>query len=251
LQGHLVRPVQERDLWVHDHLGGLCGGVEDAGRGGRRGPEHDAGGRVLRDPAARARCLLGPGAAAVIEFQDLHKAFAAKPVLDGLTLEVRDRETLVIIGYSGSGKSVALKHIVGLLHPDAGDVIVDGRAVSTLDRPALTALRREIGFVFQFAALFDSLTVADNVSLGLRRRGSWSRTTCGAPTPWATASPCCTRAASGRSARSPRYKRRRIPLCVSLSRAVPREAGERVRRRPRGGRRAGGRRRRGPVAVRG
>ena len=107
----------------------------------------------------------------MIEFQDLHKAFAAKPVLDGLTLEVRDRETLVIIGYSGSGKSVALKHIVGLLHPDAGDVIVDGRAVSTLDRPALTALRREIGFVFQFAALFDSLTVADNVALGLRRRG--------------------------------------------------------------------------------
>src|SRR2546422_11026517 len=56
---------------------------------------------------------------------------------DDQRLEVRDRETLVIIGYSGSGKSVALKHIVGLLHPDAGDVIVDGRAVSTLDRPAL------------------------------------------------------------------------------------------------------------------
>jgi len=107
----------------------------------------------------------------VIEFQDLHKAFGAQPVLAGLTLEVRDRETLVIIGYSGSGKSVALKHIVGLLHPDAGDVIVDGRAVSTLDRPALTALRREIGFVFQFAALFDSMIVADNVALGLRRRG--------------------------------------------------------------------------------
>ena len=107
----------------------------------------------------------------MIEFQDLHKAFGAQPVLAGLTLEVRDRETLVIIGYSGSGKSVALKHIVGLLHPDAGDVIVDGRAVSTLDRPALTALRREIGFVFQFAALFDSMTVADNVALGLRRRG--------------------------------------------------------------------------------
>ena len=107
----------------------------------------------------------------MIEFQDLHKAFGAQPVLAGLTLEVRDRETLVIIGYSGSGKSVALKHIVGLLHPDAGDVIVDGRAVSTLDRPALTALRREIGFVFQFAALFDSMIVADNVALGLRRRG--------------------------------------------------------------------------------
>jgi phospholipid/cholesterol/gamma-HCH transport system ATP-binding protein len=78
---------------------------------------------------------------------------------------------MVIIGFSGAGKSVALKHVVGLLHPDAGDVIVDGRAVSTLDRSALTALRRDIGYVFQFAALFDSLTVADNVALGLRRRG--------------------------------------------------------------------------------
>jgi phospholipid/cholesterol/gamma-HCH transport system ATP-binding protein len=65
---------------------------------------------------------------------------------------------------------VALKHVVGLLHPDAGDVIVDGRAVSTLDRAGLTALRRDIGYVFQFAALFDSLTVAENVALGLRRR---------------------------------------------------------------------------------
>ena len=78
---------------------------------------------------------------------------------------------MVIIGFSGAGKSVALKHVVGLLHPDSGDVIVDGRPVSTLDRPALTALRRDIGYVFQFAALFDSMTVAENVALGLRRRG--------------------------------------------------------------------------------
>jgi len=106
----------------------------------------------------------------VIQFQGLHKAFGGPPVLAGLTLEVRDRETLVVIGYSGTGKSVALKHIVGLLHPDAGDVIVDGRAVSTLDRAGLTALRREIGYVFQFAALFDSMTVAENVALGLQRR---------------------------------------------------------------------------------
>src|SRR5207244_13006413 len=70
----------------------------------------------------------------------------------------------------GTGKSVALKHVVGLLRPDAGDVIVDDRAVSTLERAPLTALRREIGFVFQFAALFDSMTVFDNVALGLRRR---------------------------------------------------------------------------------
>src|SRR5207249_1989197 len=89
----------------------------------------------------------------------------------GLSLKIRDAETVVIIGYSGTGKSVALKHIVGLLHPDAGDVIVDGRAVSTLDREGLTLLRQGIGYVFQFAALFDSLTVAENVALGLRRRG--------------------------------------------------------------------------------
>jgi len=106
----------------------------------------------------------------VIQFENLHKAFGGHAVLAGLTLEVRDGETMVIIGYSGTGKSVALKHIVGLLRPDAGDVLVDGRAVSTLDREALNALRRDIGFVFQFAALFDSMTVAENVGLGLKRR---------------------------------------------------------------------------------
>jgi phospholipid/cholesterol/gamma-HCH transport system ATP-binding protein len=106
----------------------------------------------------------------VIEFRDLHKAFGPKPVLAGLSLKIADAETLVIIGYSGTGKSVALKHIVGLLQPDAGDVIVDGQAVSTLDRDDLTTLRQGIGYVFQFAALFDSMTVADNLALGLRRR---------------------------------------------------------------------------------
>jgi phospholipid/cholesterol/gamma-HCH transport system ATP-binding protein len=107
----------------------------------------------------------------VIEFQNLQKAFDGKPVLQGLSLEIRDGETVVIICYSGTGKSGALKHIVGLLHPDAGDVIVDGQAVSTLHRDALTLLRQGIGYVFQFAALFDSLTVAENVALGLKRRG--------------------------------------------------------------------------------
>ena len=106
----------------------------------------------------------------MIEFQDVHKAFGPKPVLTGFTLTVRDGETLVLIGYSGTGKSVALKHIVGLLHPDAGEVIVDGRVVPTLDRAGLADLRRDIGYVFQFAALFDSMTVAENVALGLRNR---------------------------------------------------------------------------------
>ena len=107
----------------------------------------------------------------MIEFQDVHKAFGPKRVLEGFSLKIRDGETVVVIGFSGSGKSVALKHIVGLLHPDAGDVIVDGQAVSTLDRQGLTAVRQTIGYVFQFAALFDSMTVAENVGLGLRRRG--------------------------------------------------------------------------------
>lgn len=106
----------------------------------------------------------------MIEFQDVHKAFGPKQVLDGLSLKIADAETMVIIGFSGTGKSVALKHIVGLLHPDAGDVVVDGKAVSTLDRAGLTSLREGIGYVFQFAALFDSMTVAENLELGLRRR---------------------------------------------------------------------------------
>ena len=110
----------------------------------------------------------------MIEFRDLHKAFGPKPVLAGLSLKIADGETLVIIGYSGTGKSVALKHIVGLLQPDAGDVIVDGQAVATLERDDLTKLRQGIGYVFQFAALFDSMTVADNLALGLRRQRALS-----------------------------------------------------------------------------
>jgi phospholipid/cholesterol/gamma-HCH transport system ATP-binding protein len=106
----------------------------------------------------------------VIRFEDVHKAFGPRQVLTGFTLEVHDRETMVIIGYSGTGKSVAIKHIVGLLRPDAGEVYVDDQAVAQLDRDGLTAIRREIGFVFQFAALFDSMTVFDNVALGLRRQ---------------------------------------------------------------------------------
>ena len=106
----------------------------------------------------------------MIRFENLWKAFGSKQVLAGLTLDVPDGETTVLMGYSGSGKSVALKHIVGLLDPDEGDVFVDDRAVSTLDREGLNALRREIGYVFQAAALFDSMTVGENVALGLRRR---------------------------------------------------------------------------------
>jgi len=107
----------------------------------------------------------------VIRFTDLHKAFGPKVVLDGMTLDIPDGETTVIIGFSGSGKSVALKHIVGLLRPDQGLVEVDGRVVHELAPDQLTALRGEVGYVFQFAALFDSMTVEENLRLGLKRRG--------------------------------------------------------------------------------
>lgn len=107
----------------------------------------------------------------MIRFSDVHKRFGTKVVLDGMSLEIPDGSTTVIIGFSGSGKSVALKHIVGLLHPDAGTVEVDGQIVSELPPDELTEMRGQIGYVFQFAALFDSLTVAENLRLGLRRRG--------------------------------------------------------------------------------
>ncbi len=106
----------------------------------------------------------------MITFNDVHKSFGSKKVLEGFTLEVPDAETTVVIGYSGTGKSVALKHIVGLLEPDSGTVDVDGQTVHELDRAELMSLRSTVGFVFQFAALFDSMTVRENITLGLKRQ---------------------------------------------------------------------------------
>jgi phospholipid/cholesterol/gamma-HCH transport system ATP-binding protein len=106
-----------------------------------------------------------------IEIRNLHKAFGANEVLKGFSAETREGETLVILGQSGSGKSVTIKHIVGLLEPDEGEVVVDGQTVAALTREELYELRRKVGYVFQFAALFDSMTVAENVAMGLRRLG--------------------------------------------------------------------------------
>jgi len=106
----------------------------------------------------------------MIRLVDVHKAFGPKKVLNGFTLQVNEGETTVIIGFSGSGKSVAIKHIVGLLEPDAGTVFVDGQEVPTLSRRELYLLRSKIGYVFQFAALFDSLTIGENVAMGLRKQ---------------------------------------------------------------------------------
>ena len=107
----------------------------------------------------------------MIVLDSIHKAFGANDVLRGFSLEVKEGETVVIIGYSGGGKSVAIKHIVGLLEPDAGRVFVDGAEVGALSRQELYQLRAKVGYVFQFAALFDSLTIFDNVAMGLRKQG--------------------------------------------------------------------------------
>ena len=105
----------------------------------------------------------------MIQLKDVHKSFGRKKVLQGFTLDIPEGETMVIIGYSGSGKSVAIKHIVGLLTPDRGTVFVDGAEVPVLKRDELYELRATIGYVFQFAALFDSLTIGENVAMALRR----------------------------------------------------------------------------------
>src|SRR5215210_7580181 len=107
----------------------------------------------------------------MIEFKNVHKSFGPKQVLCGFSLVVEDEQTMVIIGYSGTGKSVAIKHIVGLLEPDLGEVWVDGQRVDHLSRQELYALRGQIGYVFQFAALFDSMTIGENVAMGLRKQG--------------------------------------------------------------------------------
>ncbi len=104
-----------------------------------------------------------------IELKDVHKAFGLKQILKGFSLDVHEGETLSIIGSSGAGKSVTLKHVVRLIQPDQGEVWVDGRNVAELEEDDLFDLRRTVGYVFQFAALFDSMTIADNVAMGLRR----------------------------------------------------------------------------------
>lgn len=110
----------------------------------------------------------------MIKLVDVHKSFGDLKILDGFTLDVNEGETMVIIGYSGTGKSVAIKHIVGLLEPDSGTVWVDGLEVPTLSREQLYALRSKIGYVFQFAALFDSLSIGENVAMGLKKEGKLS-----------------------------------------------------------------------------
>ncbi len=103
----------------------------------------------------------------MIEFRSVWKTFGGEPVLSGVDLTVREGETLALLGPSGTGKSVLLKHAIGLLMPDRGDVRVDGVSIPHASPEQLKRVRRKVGYVFQHSALFDSMTVAANLALAL------------------------------------------------------------------------------------
>jgi phospholipid/cholesterol/gamma-HCH transport system ATP-binding protein len=106
---------------------------------------------------------------AFIEFRGVEKAFGTNSVLRGMDLAVREGEVMFIIGTSGVGKSVTIKHLVGLLAIDRGEIWFDGARIDGLDERAMFAVRRRIGMVFQSSTLFDSMTLAENVALPLRK----------------------------------------------------------------------------------
>jgi phospholipid/cholesterol/gamma-HCH transport system ATP-binding protein len=116
----------------------------------------------------------------MIEVQDLHKSFAGFPVLKGINLKMMEGTTTVVLGGSGSGKTVLMKHIMGLFKPDRGRVIVDGQDVSVMGRQELSRFRERMGMVFQSSALFDSMTVGDNVAFPLREHSKLSEPEIGA-----------------------------------------------------------------------
>jgi phospholipid/cholesterol/gamma-HCH transport system ATP-binding protein len=109
-----------------------------------------------------------PSGRPVIEIRDLYKSFGKNPVLKGVNLTISEGSTTVILGGSGSGKSVLMKHMIGLLRPDSGEVIIDGERFDNLAEDGRQLVRRKFGMVFQQAALFDSMTIFENVAFPLR-----------------------------------------------------------------------------------
>jgi len=109
----------------------------------------------------------------MIEIIDVHKSFNGKPVLKGVNLTINRGETLTIIGRSGEGKSVLLKHIIGLLKPDKGRILIDGEDIGNYNTRQMVELRKKFGMLFQGSALFDSMTVDENVGLGLREHSDF------------------------------------------------------------------------------
>jgi phospholipid/cholesterol/gamma-HCH transport system ATP-binding protein len=105
----------------------------------------------------------------MIETRHLRKTFKGQIVLDDVNIRIENGASVAIIGRSGGGKSVLLKHLIGLMQPDSGEVLIDGENIVGMDERQLLRVRRNFGMVFQNAALFDSMTVAENVAFGLRR----------------------------------------------------------------------------------
>src|SRR3954451_23810551 len=103
----------------------------------------------------------------LIELRNVHKRFGRLVVLNGVSLSIEEGQSLVVIGASGSGKSVMLKHVVGLLKPDRGEVWYDGRRIDTATEREMDGIRQDFGFLFQMGALFDSLSVEENVAFPL------------------------------------------------------------------------------------
>jgi phospholipid/cholesterol/gamma-HCH transport system ATP-binding protein len=110
----------------------------------------------------------------MIEVRDLQKSFGAQSILDGVSFHIEAGESVAIIGRSGGGKSVLIKHIIGLLQPDAGQVLVDGENIVAMNERQLLRVRAKFGMVFQGAALFDSMTVAQNVAFPLERKQQYT-----------------------------------------------------------------------------
>jgi phospholipid/cholesterol/gamma-HCH transport system ATP-binding protein len=125
--------------------------------------------RVARQAEQTTDAPAQPPQPALIEFRDVHKAFGDKPVLRGVDLAVHRGEILFIIGTSGVGKSVTIKHLIGLLRVDEGQIWFDGARIDTLGERAFYPIRKRVGMVFQHATLFDSMTLAENVALPLRK----------------------------------------------------------------------------------
>ena len=111
----------------------------------------------------------------VLVLRDVHKSFGAQPVLDGISLNVVHGETLTVLGRSGTGKSVLLRLIIGLDNPDAGSIGIHGQEIVGLDLTGMNRLRVKMGFLFQHAALYDSLTVEQNVAFPLERHATMSK----------------------------------------------------------------------------
>lgn len=111
----------------------------------------------------------------MIEARDVKKRFGTLEVLKGVTFSMAAGEAVVIIGTSGGGKSVLLKHLIGLLNPDSGEILIDGENIDRMDERQLLDVRKKFGMLFQGAALFDSLTVEENVGFVLQRAGQMTR----------------------------------------------------------------------------